>query len=202
MFENYKKVGIVGVGIVGVCMVLMFQCCGFKVILIDLNFFGEGVLFGNVGCFNGLFVVFMFMLGNLMSVLKWFFDLMGLLLIWFSYFLIIMFWLICFLLVGRLNKVKEQVKVFCNFIKFMVFLIKLLVEEVDVSYLICYEGYLIVYCGEVDFVKDCGGWELWCFNGVCMQIFSVDVLWDFDLNLLYVFIKGIFIEENGYMINL
>lgn len=198
---RYRKVAVIGAGIVGACTTLMLQRRGHTVVLIDPKPPGEGASYGNAGCFNGSSIVPMSMPGVLKQVPGWIFDPMGPLSIRWTYLPSIAPWLVRFVQSGTPEKVAAQARALRALLRPSVEMMTSLAREAGADHLIRHQGHIYVYRSEEVFRKDQTGWSLRRENGVRLEMLDGFALHDFDPALSPQYVRGVFIPENGHTTN-
>jgi D-amino-acid dehydrogenase len=91
-----RRVGVIGAGMVGVCVASYLQRDGHSVFIVEAAEPGHGASFGNAGAFNASSVTPMSMPGVMWNVPRWLFDPMGPLSLRWSYLPTIAPWLVRF----------------------------------------------------------------------------------------------------------
>ena len=196
-----KKVGVIGAGMVGVCVASFLQRAGHDVFIVEPGNPGEGTSFGNAGAFNGSSVVPMSLPGTIKNVPRWLSDPEGPLVIRWSYLPTLAPWLVQFIRSGTHEKVHAQAKALRGLLGPGFETLSTLTKDAGAEGLVHRVGHLFVYRSEESWRKEALAWQLRRENGVEWDEFNADELRQLDPNLSTEYVKGVLVRENGHTSN-
>ena len=196
-----KRVGVIGAGMVGVCVASYLRRDGHDVFIIEAAEPGHGASFGNAGAFNASSVTPMSMPGVLWNVPRWLFDPLGPLSLRWRYLPIVAPWLVRFIRAGTLEKVHAQARALRPLVGPTLDALMPLVRDADAEDLVHRLGHLYVYRSQHGPEKERLAWELRRENGVQIDEFDADELRQLEPALARDFVRGILVRENGHTSN-
>jgi D-amino-acid dehydrogenase len=196
-----KRVGVIGAGMVGVCVASWLQRDGQNVFLVEAAEPGRGASFGNAGCFNGSSVTPVSMPGVIRNVPRWLFDPLGPLSLRWSYLPAIAPWLLRFIRAGAPEKVHAQARALRPLVGPALEALKPLVSAAGAEDLVHRLGHLYVYRSAEALEKDRLAWDLRRQNGVEIDQFDADELRQLEPALSRDYVRGVLVRENGHTSN-
>src|SRR6516162_6232994 len=196
-----KRVGVIGAGMVGVCVASWLQRDGRSVYLLEPAEPGRGASFGNAGCFNGSSVTPMSMPGVIRNVPRWLLDPLGPLSLRWGYLPAIAPWLVRFVRSGTPDKVRAQARALRPLVGPTLEALKPLVAAARVEDLVHRLGHLYVYRSAESLEKDRLAWQLRRENGVEIDEFDADELRQLEPALSREYLRGVLVRENGHTSN-
>lgn len=196
-----RRVGVIGAGMVGVCVASYLQRDGHSVFLIEPGNPGEGASFGNAGCFNGSSVTPVAMPGVIRNVPRWLMDPLGPLSLRWSYLPRILPYLVRFARAGTAEKVHAQAKALRPLVGATLDALRPLVKDAGAEDLVYQRGHLYVYRSAESLAKDGLAWTLRRENGVVVDEFDADELRQLEPALSRDFVRGLLVRENGHTSN-
>jgi D-amino-acid dehydrogenase len=196
-----RRVGVIGAGMVGVCVALYLQRDGHSVFLVEPGNPGEGASFGNAGCFNGSSVTPVSMPGTIRNVPRWLIDPLGPLSLRWTYLPRLLPYLVKFARAGTTDKVHAQARALRPLVGATLGALRPLVKDAAAEDLIHQRGHLYVYRSAESLAKDRLAWELRRENGVEVDEFDADGLRQLEPALSREFVCGLLVRENGHTSN-
>jgi D-amino-acid dehydrogenase len=198
---NRKRVGVIGAGMVGVCVASWLQRDGHSVFVVESGEPGHGASFGNAGALNASSVTPASMPGVIRNVPRWLFDPVGPLRLRWSYLPAIAPWLWRFVRAGTPDKVHAQARALRPLVGATLDALQPLVREAGAEDLVHRLGHLYVYRSAQSLEKDRLAWELRRENGVAADEFDADELRQLEPTLSREYVRGILVRENGHTSN-
>jgi len=196
-----KRVGVIGAGMVGVCVASYLQRDGHSVFLIDPGTPGEGTSFGNAGAFNASSVTPMAMPGIIKKVPGWLRDPLGPLSLRWSYLPSVLPYLWRFVRAGTPEKVHAQARALRPLVGATLSALQPLVKDAGAERLVHQRGHLYVYRSAESLAKDGLAWALRRENGVEVDEFDADELRQLEPTLSREYVRGLLVRENGHTSN-
>jgi D-amino-acid dehydrogenase len=196
-----RRVGVIGAGMVGVCVALYLQRDGHSVFLVEPGNPGEGASFGNAGCFNGSSVTPVSMPGTIRNVPRWLIDPLGPLSLRWTYLPRLLPYLVKVARAGTADKVHAQARALRPLVGATLGALRPLVKDAAAEDLIHQRGHLYVYRSAESLAKDRLAWELRRENGVEVDEFDADGLRQLEPALSRDFVRGLLVRENGHTSN-
>ncbi len=196
-----RRVGVIGAGIVGVCVASWLQRDGHSVFLVEAAAPGHGASFGNAGCFNGSSVTPVAMPGVIRSVPGWLFDPLAPLALRWTYLPTIAPWLVRFVRAGTPEKARAAARALRPLVGPTLEALKPLVADADAEDLVHHLGHLYVYRSLESLEKDRAAWNLRRENGVEIDELDADELRQLDPALSRDYVRGMLVRENGHTSN-
>jgi len=196
-----KRVGVIGAGMVGVCVASWLQRDGHSVFLIEPGHPGEGASFGNAGCFNGSSVTPMAMPGIMRQVPRWLADPLGPLSLRWTYLPRLLPYLIRFCRAGTAQQVHAQARALRPLVGPTLDMLRPLVKAAGAEDLVHQRGHLYAYRSPESLAKDALAWELRRENGVVVDAFDADELRQLEPALSREYRQGLLVRENGHTSN-
>ena len=201
MAEGARRVGVIGAGMVGVCVALYLQRDGHSVFLVEPGVPGEGTSFGNAGAFNASSVTPMAMPGVIRNVPKWLRDPLGPLSLRWTYLPAILPYLVRFIRAGTEEKVHQQARALRPLVGATLSALQPLGKDAGAENLVHQRGHLYVYRSAESLAKDGLGWALRRENGVVVDEFDADELRQLEPALSRDYVRGLLVRENGHTSN-
>jgi D-amino-acid dehydrogenase len=196
-----KRVGVIGAGMVGVCVASYLQRDGHSIFLIDSGTPGEGASFGNAGAFNASSVTPMATPGIVKKVPGWLRDPLGPLSLRWSYLPSILPYLWRFVQAGTGEKVHAQARALRPLVGGTLSALEPLVKDAGAERLVHQRGHLYVYRSAESLAKDGLAWTLRRENGVEVDEFDADELRQLEPALSRDYVRGLLVRENGHTSN-
>ena len=196
-----RRVGVIGAGMVGVCIASYLQRDGHSVFIVEAAEPGHGASFGNAGAFNASSVTPMSMPGVMWNVPRSLFDPMGPLSLRWSCLPAIAPWLVRFIRAGTADKVHAQARALRPLVGATLDALMPLVRDAGAEDLVHRLGHLYVYRSPQGLEKDRLAWELRRENGVEIDEFDADELRQLEPVLSRDYVRGILVRENGHTSN-
>ncbi|HTV45892.1 MAG TPA: FAD-dependent oxidoreductase [Stellaceae bacterium] len=196
-----KRVGVIGAGMVGVCVASYLQRDGHKVFILERGVPGHGASFGNAGALNASSVTPMSMPGVAWNVPRWLFDPVGPLSLRWRYLPAIAPWLVRFIRAGSPEKVHAQARALRPLVGATLDALMPLVRDAGAEDLVHRLGHLYVYRSADGPEKERLDWELRRENGVETDAFDADELRQLEPALSRDYRRGILVRENGHTSN-
>ena len=196
-----RRVGVIGAGMVGVCVASYLQRDGHSVFLIEPGNPGEGASFGNAGAFNASSVTPIAMPGVIKNVPKWLRDPLGPLSLRWSYLPAVLPYLYRFWRAGTVEKVHAQARALRALVGPTLQMLRPLVEDAGATDLVEQRGHLYVYRSAEALAKDGLAWALRRANGVVVDAFDADELRQLEPALSRDYVRGLLVRENGHTSN-
>ncbi|HVC50968.1 MAG TPA: FAD-binding oxidoreductase [Stellaceae bacterium] len=196
-----RRVGVIGAGMVGVCVASYLQRDGHSVFLIEPGNPGEGASFGNAGAFNASSVTPIAMPGVIKNVPKWLRDPLGPLSLRWSYLPAVLPYLYRFWRAGTVEKVHAQARALRALVGPTLQMLRPLVEDAGAADLVEQRGHLYVYRSAEALAKDGLAWALRRANGVVVDAFDADELRQLEPALSRDYVRGLLVRENGHTSN-
>jgi D-amino-acid dehydrogenase len=196
-----KRVGVIGAGMVGVCVASYLQRDGHSVFLLDPGTPGEGASFGNAGAFNASSVTPMATPGIIKKVPGWLRDPLGPLSLRWSYLPSVLPYLWRFVRAGTEEKVHAQARALRPLVGETLSALEPLVKDAGAERLVHQRGHLYVYRSAESLTKDGLGWTLRRENGVEVDEFDADELRQLEPALSRDYARGLLVRENGHTSN-
>jgi D-amino-acid dehydrogenase len=196
-----KRVGVIGAGMVGVCVASWLQRDGHSVYLLEPAEPGHGASFGNAGCFNGSSVTPVAMPGVIRSVPRWLFDPLAPLALRWTYLPTIASWLIRFIRAGTPEKARAAARALRPLVGPTLEALQPLVRDAGAEALVHRLGHLYVYRSFESLNKDRAAWDLRRENGVEIDEFDADELRQLEPALSRDYVRGLLVRENGHTSN-
>jgi D-amino-acid dehydrogenase len=196
-----KRVGVIGAGMVGICVASYLQRDGHSVFLVDPGTPGEGASFGNAGAFNASSVTPMSMPGIVKKVPGWLRDPLGPLSLRWSYLPAVLPYLYRFVRAGTAEKVHAQARALRPLVGATLSALQPLVKQAGAERLVHQRGHLYVYRSAESLAKDGFAWALRRENGVEVDEFDADELRQLEPALSREYVRGLLVRENGHTSN-
>jgi len=196
-----KRVGVIGAGMVGVCVASWLQRDGHSVYLLEPAEPGRGASFGNAGCFNGSSVTPLAMPGVIRSVPRWLFDPLAPLALHWAYLPTIAPWLVRFVRAGAPEKARAAARALRPLVGPTLEALKPLVSDAGAEDLVHRLGHLYAYRSLESLDKDHAAWDLRRENGVEIDEFDADELRQLEPALSRDYVRGLLVRENGHTSN-
>jgi D-amino-acid dehydrogenase len=196
-----KRVGVIGAGMVGVCVASWLQRDGHSVYLLEPAEPGHGASFGNAGCFNGSSVTPVAMPGVIRSVPRWLFDPLAPLALRWTYLPTIAPWLVRFIRAGTPEKARAAARALRPLVGPTLEALQPLVRDAGAECLVHRLGHLYVYRSFESLNKDQAAWDLRRENGVEIDEFDADELRQLEPALSRDYVRGLLVRENGHTSN-
>ncbi|MGH7045386.1 MAG: NAD(P)/FAD-dependent oxidoreductase [Stellaceae bacterium] len=196
-----KRVGVIGAGMVGVCVASYLQRDGHKVFIVERGEPGHGASFGNAGALNASSVTPVSMPGIVWNVPRWLFDPIGPLSLRWRYLPTIAPWLIRFIRAGSPERVHAQARALRPLVGATLDALMPLVRDAGAEELVHRRGHLYVYRSADGPEKERFAWELRHENGVEIDTFDADELRQLEPALSRDYRRGILVRENGHTSN-
>jgi D-amino-acid dehydrogenase len=196
-----KRVGVIGAGMVGVCVASYLQRDGHSVFLLDPGTPGEGASFGNAGAFNASSVTPMATPGIIKKVPGWLSDPLGPLSLRWTYLPSVLPYLWRFVRAGTEEKVHSQARALRPLVGATLSVLEPLVKDAGAERLVHQRGHLYVYRSAESLAKDGLGWTLRRENGVEVDEFDADELRQLEPALSRDYARGLLVRENGHTSN-
>ena len=174
--DGAKRVGVIGAGMVGICVASYLQRDGHSVFLVDPGTPGEGASFGNAGAFNASSVTPMATPGIIRKVPGWLRDPLGPLSLRWSYLPSVLPYLWRFVRAGTEEKVHAQARALRPLVGATLSALQPLVKDAGAERLVHQRGHLYVYRSAESLAKDGLAWALRRENGVVVDEFDADEL--------------------------
>ncbi|HEX3882086.1 MAG TPA: FAD-binding oxidoreductase [Stellaceae bacterium] len=196
-----RRVGVIGAGMVGICVASYLQRDGHSVFLIEPGNPGEGASFGNAGAFNASSVTPVAMPGTIRNVPKWLMDPVGPLSLRWSYLPRVLPYLYRFWRAGTPEKVHEQARALRPLVGATLTALRPLIEAAGAEHFVHQRGHLYVYRSAESLAKDGLAWTLRRENGVTVDEFDADELRQLEPTLSREYTHGLLVRENGHTSN-
>ena len=196
-----KRVGVIGAGMVGICIASYLQRDGHSVFLVDPGTPGEGASFGNAGAFNASSVTPMATPGIIKKVPGWLRDPLGPLSLRWSYLPSVLPYLWRFVRAGTAEKVHAQARALRPLVGATLSALQPLVKDAGAEHLVHQRGHLYVYRSAESLAKDGLAWTLRRENGVEVDEFNADELRQLEPALSREYVRGLLVRENGHTSN-
>ncbi len=196
-----RRVGVIGAGMVGVCVASWLQRDGHDVFIVEAGEPGHGASFGNAGALNASSVTPVSMPGVMWKVPGWLFDPLGPLSLRWSYLPAAAPWLWRFLRAGTPEKVHAQARALRPLVGATLEALTPLVRDAGAEDLVHRLGHLYVYRSPEGPQKERLAWELRRENGVEIDEFDADELRQLEPALSRDYVRGILVRENGHTSN-
>jgi D-amino-acid dehydrogenase len=197
-----KRIGVIGAGMVGVCVASYLQREGHTVFLVERGVPGEGASFGNAGAFNGSSVTPMSVPGIARKVPGWLRDPLGPLSLRWTYLPTILPYLWRFVHAGSTEaKVHAQARALHPLVGATLTALEPLVKDAGAEHLLHRRGHLYVYRSAESLAKDGLAWALRRANGVVVDEFDADELRQLEPTLSRDYQRGLLVRENGHTSN-
>ncbi|HUC12549.1 MAG TPA: FAD-binding oxidoreductase [Stellaceae bacterium] len=196
-----KRVGVIGAGMVGVCVASYLQRDGHQVFIVEAGEPGHGASFGNAGAFNASSVTPVSMPGVMWKLPHWLFDPLGPLSLRWYYLPTIAPWLVRFIRAGTADKVHAQARALRPLVGATLDVLRPLVRDAAAEDLVHRLGHLYVYRSPDGPQKERLAWELRRENGVEIDEFDANELRQLEPTLSREYVRGILVRENGHTSN-
>jgi glycine/D-amino acid oxidase-like deaminating enzyme len=193
-----KRVGVIGAGMVGVCIASYLQRDGHSVFLLDPGTPGEGASFGNAGAFNASSVTPMATPGIIKKVPGWLRDPLGPLSLRWTYLPAILPYLWRFVRAGTEEKVHTQARALRPLVGATLSALAPLVKDAGAERFVHQRGHLYVYRSAESLANDGLAWALRRENGVVVDEFGADELRQLEPALSREYVRGLLVRENGH----
>ena len=189
---------VIGAGIVGLSAALALQRDGHTVTVLDPAGPAGGASSGNAGWLSGASVVPNAYPGMLKAVPGWLLDPLGPLSLRWRHLPAAAPWLWRFVRAGTAPQVLAQARALRQLLAPSVAAHRALAETVGAQHLIRQQGALWVYRTEAGFRADAGGAALRRAQGITVEEFDADALWQLEPSLSRDLRFARFIGENGH----
>ncbi len=196
-----RRVGVIGAGMVGVCVASWLQRDGHEVFIVEAGEPGQGASFGNAGALNASSVTPVSMPGVMWKVPGWLFDPLGPLSLRWSHLPAAAPWLWRFVRAGTIEKVHAQARALRPLVGATLEALTPLVRDAGAEDLVHRLGHLYVYRSPEGPQKERLAWELRRENGVEIDEFDADELRQLEPALSRDYVRGILVRENGHTSN-
>ncbi|MGH7059175.1 MAG: NAD(P)/FAD-dependent oxidoreductase [Stellaceae bacterium] len=196
-----RRVGVIGAGMVGVCVASWLQRDGHDVFIVEAGEPGQGASFGNAGALNASSVTPVSMPGVMWKVPGWLFDPLGPLSLRWSYLPVVAPWLWRFVRAGTIETVHAQARALRPLVGATLEALTPLVRDAGAEDLVHRLGHLYVYRSPEGPQKERLAWELRRENGVETDEFDADELRQLEPALSRDYVRGILVRENGHTSN-
>jgi D-amino-acid dehydrogenase len=196
-----KRIGVIGAGMVGVCVASYLQRDGHSVFLLDPGTPGEGASFGNAGALNASSVTPMATPGIIKKVPGWLRDPLGPLSLRWTYLPAVLPYLWRFVRAGTEEKVHAQARALRPLVGATLAALQPLVKDAGAERLVHQRGHLYVYRSAASLAKDDLAWALRRENGVEVDEFDADELRQLEPALSRDYVRGLLVRENGHTSN-
>ncbi|MGH7063877.1 MAG: NAD(P)/FAD-dependent oxidoreductase, partial [Stellaceae bacterium] len=196
-----RRVGVIGAGMVGVCVASWLQRDGHDVFIVEAGEPGQGASFGNAGALNASSVTPVSMPGVMWKVPGWLFDPLGPLSLRWSYLPVVAPWLWRFVRAGTIETVHAQARALRPLVGATLEALTPLVRDAGAEDLVHRLGHLYVYRSPQGPQKERLAWELRRENGVEIDQFDADELRQLEPALSRDYVRGILVRENGHTSN-
>ena len=196
-----KKVAIIGAGIIGTACACVLVREGHTVTLYDRGEPGGEASFGNSGVLSPAAVVPIAMPGLARNVPKWLFDKSGPLYVDWTQLPRLVPWLWRFLRAGRESQVRSISAALTSLNRETVDLLRPLLREADLEYLVEQKGMLYVFRCEGEFEEERFAAELRRSAGLQIKDLDAGEVRDLEPSLAPVFTRGVYLPDSAHAIN-